>query len=146
MSTQLVTSTTFVAQTCCVCGVVFALNRQHYDGLQDNKKGFYCPNGHSLAFQGKPLDEQLSESKRRIEQLRKSLDMADRAEAEARRDLKQRDRSLAATRGQVTKLRKRAQAGLCPYCSRHFEQLERHVCDKHKDQQLPGETGEPAHA
>lgn len=143
MSTLLVTSTAFVAQTCCVCGVVFALNRDHYDGLQGNKKGFYCPNGHSLVFQGKTLDEQLAEAKQRAERLSKRLDLAERMESEARQTIRQRDRSLAATRGQVTKLRKRAQAGLCPYCSRHFEQLERHVCNKHKDQPLPGESAEP---
>lgn len=146
MATQLVTSTTFVAQTCCVCGVMFALNRDHYNGLRDTRKNFYCPNGHSLEFKGKSLDEQLAEEKRRVEQLRRSLDLADRTEAEIRRQLKQRDRSLAATRGQVTKLRKRAQAGLCPYCSRHFEALERHICDKHKDQPLPGETEQPSGA
>lgn len=143
MTVELVSSTTFVAMTCGECGCVFALSKDHHESLVANKHTFYCPNGHARVFLGKALRDQLAEAQQRSERLSKRLDLAERMESEARRTIKQRDRSLAATRGQVTKLRKRAQAGLCPYCNRHFEALERHVCAKHKDQPLPGESAEP---
>lgn len=38
-----------------------------------------------------------------------------------------------AYKGNVTKLKKRASAGLCPCCNRHFTNLQRHIASKHPD-------------
>lgn len=80
MAVELVSSTTFEAINCGECGVVFALTKPHYESLVANKHTFYCPNGHPRVFLGKSIKAQLAEEQRRVEQLRKSLDLADRTE------------------------------------------------------------------
>jgi hypothetical protein len=53
---------------------------------------------------------------------------------QATRDLLQaEERSHVSTKGQLTKARNRAKAGLCPCCNRHFTNVERHVKSKHPD-------------
>lgn len=124
------------AMDCPFCAVVFAIpDRLNKERVEDGKT-FYCPNGHSMSYSGE------------IYELRASLKKAeaDRAWHERRTQQAIEDeaaarRSLSATRGQVTKLRKRAVAGACPFgCHRHFVNLERHVANKHPDQALEGES------
>jgi hypothetical protein len=43
------------------------------------------------------------------------------------------ERSAAAAKGNVTKLRKRAAAGVCPCCNRTFLALQKHMAHKHPD-------------
>jgi len=38
-----------------------------------------------------------------------------------------------AAKGQLTKLKKRIDNGTCPYCNRHFENVQRHISCKHKE-------------
>lgn len=40
---------------------------------------------------------------------------------------------MHAARGQVTRLKNRAAAGVCPCCNRTFHQLVRHMAAKHPD-------------
>jgi len=49
---------------------------------------------------------------------------------------KQRDqmeRSRAAYKGELTKVRKTIHAGRCPWCRRSFKRLEAHMAAKHPD-------------
>ena len=41
------------------------------------------------------------------------------------------ERSASARKGQITKLKKRAAAGVCPCCNRSFENLRRHIDSQH---------------
>lgn len=43
------------------------------------------------------------------------------------------ERSASAYKGRVTRLKNRAAAGICPCCTRHFENLHRHMSTKHPD-------------
>ncbi len=108
--------------TCWVCGIDFAMPEVIERKRQEDGKGFYCPNGDLISY-GPSLLEQ--EKKRR-----------QAAEARATHESDQRkaaERSAAAARGQVTKLKNRAAAGICPCCKRHFVNLERHMGTKHPD-------------
>lgn len=42
-------------------------------------------------------------------------------------------RALRATKGRLTKTKKRIANGVCPCCNRHFVNLERHMTGKHPD-------------
>jgi len=43
------------------------------------------------------------------------------------------DTSSSVTTWQLTKVRNRIRAGICPFCTRHFTDLERHVASKHPE-------------
>ena len=127
MSTLSIT-TKLTTITCCTCAITFAVPDEWEARRREDHKGFFCPNGHSLTFTGKTeaenLREQLDAEKARAEFWRKERDRnAQRADAA--------DRRAAAARGQVTKLKNRAAAGVCPCCNRSFVQLERHMSTKH---------------
>lgn len=121
---------------CPVCGVVFGVTDEFVDCRRKDGASFYCPNAHSMSYGESALDKaqrDAARAKARADQLAAARD-------DERRRREQVERSLAATRGQVTKLRKRAQAGVCPCCTRHFADLQRHMASKHPDIVLEGET------
>jgi hypothetical protein len=121
---------------CAHCGVLFGISTQLEKRRRDDGEGFYCPNGHANEFK----DNELDKAKKRIaklEEIAKARDVWLREERDRREAV---ERSLAATRGAVTKLRQKTDAGLCPYgCRRHFTNLERHIATKHKDELLEPE-------
>lgn len=112
---------TLNAVTCVTCGVVFGLSTEHQRGLRDSRRTFYCPAGHFLAFNGKTeaekLRDQLVATEKRLQYARDDRDAA--------------DRRASAARGQMTKLKKRAHAGVCLHCNRTFSQLAKHMATKH---------------
>lgn len=121
----------------CWCGTRHAVpselhdfqRRQHRDGVSDRDiQNIYCPLGHIHIPAGEgdaaKLRRELEQERQKAAQRLAQLDQ-ERAERGAV------ERSLIATKGQVTKLRKRAQGGACPCCKRTFVQLARHVASKH---------------
>jgi len=108
----------------CTCGVLFAAPRHMLDTRREDGELFYCPNGHSLSYDG-----EISRLKRDFK------DAKDRAARErALRD--QTEASLRATKGVVTKQRnklERVSKGVCPCCNRSFSDLKRHMKTKHPD-------------
>lgn len=113
---------TLISKTCSECGIAYGVpdyfNRQK---LRD-KTTFYCPNGHARVY---------CESTE--ERLRKQIADAESATKAERERADRLDRQLIANKGQLTKMRKRATAGVCPVkdCRRHFTNLERHMGTKH---------------
>jgi len=109
-------------ESCCVCGIQFAMPTNfRRKRLDDHQERFWCPNGHSLHFIG------MTEAER----LQGELEDARRANRDTRRELAYERRSHAATKGKVTTLRKRAEAGVCAYCRRTFQNYARHMETKH---------------
>ena len=115
---------TLVVEECGECGVLFALpNNLRRRALEDHTRYLWCPNGHSLVFKGK------TEAQKLQERLDAERERSGRLAAE--RD--QTAACLRATRGVVTRMKKRASAGVCPGCNRSFENLARHMASKHPD-------------
>lgn len=118
--------------TTCWCGIAQAIPDDLYRWAQQNhNREVWCPLGHKWVVAGETEAQKLQ---RQLNWERDRL-------ASTRADLDQTQRSLSATRGVVTKLRKRATAGLCPFgCRRHFVQLERHVERMHPGAAFDAET------
>lgn len=96
---------------------------------QNASVSFYCPLGHSNVYRESEADRYRREAERLKQQMARKDD-----ELRAERERTDRERrSAAAYRGQVTKLRTRAKAGVCPCCTRHFSNVERHMASKHPD-------------
>jgi hypothetical protein len=127
-----ITRTVVLIDTSCVnCGIAFAVPDWWIQARRDDGKDFWCPNGHRLHFGQNTLEQRLA----RAEQAR------DAARAHARAVQDQNDaerRAHAATKGQLTKTRKRVAAGVCPCCNRSFQNLRRHMAGQHPDYATAG--------
>jgi hypothetical protein len=114
---------------CFSCHVTYAIPESFYQAARKhneraNPSNYWqicCPFGHSWHYTGLNREQKLER------QLEGQRDETARVRAE--RD--QAKASAAAQKGVATKLKKRAAAGLCPHCNRHFKDLERHVKGQH---------------
>lgn len=124
-------SVTLVTEECCNCGVLFAVTTtfQRYC-MNDHDKWFYCPNGHHIHFLGKTREQKAKDRAAELERRLASREEDLRAER-MRRD--EERRRHAATKGQLTKARKRADAGVCQHCNRTFANVGRHVAHMHPE-------------
>ena len=105
--------------TSCWCGINLAIPHDLYAFANRHKNhSVYCPLGHTFVFSN-TIEEQLERERQR---LRATKDL-----------LAAEERSHAATRGQITKLKKRVHAGVCPCCKRTFQNVARHMTAKHPD-------------
>ncbi len=113
--------------SCYTCGVRFGIGEDLYRRVVKRKEGsVYCPScGNRTCWTGK-TDEQ-----KKIEQLENKLKWEMEQVERKNRYLEDAKNSLRSTKGVVTKLKKRASAGVCPCCNRTFKQLAQHMENKH---------------
>lgn len=104
---------------CGACGVVFGITEDMENRRRQDKKAFYCPNGHSLSFKGKSDTEKLKDVQARELALRDQLSASIR-EGELTRQALLRDRQ-------------RFLNGVCVCCNRSFENVRRHMTSQHPD-------------
>jgi hypothetical protein len=117
---------------CGECRLRFMVPESFWQHCQDDARNwFYCPNGHQQHF----VSDANNPAALRRERDRLKQEQAWYAEqlSDERRGRKMAERQVSAARGQITKLRKRAGAGLCPCCNRSFRQLSLHMKHKHPD-------------
>ena len=118
---------TLVVKDCPVCGMNYAIPRtlDHYKWSlpQGHKeKGWYCPNGHYLVHRA-----------REVERLRERVDQLEKNKRHLQDKAEHFERSAAASRGHLTKLKKRVANGVCPECHRTFAHLAHHMQKEHPD-------------
>lgn len=112
----------WVEMACGECGLYFCVPSQWQKERVETGKEWHCPNGHTRVYR---------ESE--AERLRKQL-AAKEAELSCERNrVALRDRQLAAARGQATRLKNRIGNGVCPCCTRSFQNLRRHMVNQHPD-------------
>jgi hypothetical protein len=123
MATMMYTGTLLIEE--CWCGIQHAIPSQLQKQAAEKGAGVYCPLGHRWFY-----SETVQHKLERERQARIAAEQRTRATREL---LHAEERSHAATRGHLTRHRKRAHAGVCPVhgCKRHFKDLERHMASKH---------------
>lgn len=113
--------------TCCSCGIMFAMPEHFQRKRREDQKTFYCPNGHSLSYTEstvKKLERQLAQERQRLDQAMMDVEM-------------QRSRAVTAEKGKaivsgkLKKVKDRVKNGVCPECNRYFANLHRHMECKH---------------
>ena len=124
------TETNEYRRLCCSeCGVVYFFPDKWSETASREGKSWQCPNGHGQCYRESGYD------KLRRERDRLKQEVA-RAEDDAHQNLElalHHERSAAAYKGQVTKIKKRTKAGVCACCNRTFQNLARHMQSKHPD-------------
>ena len=124
MSPRTMTYSETLTVTSCWCGIPLAIPDNLYRWMQKSpKNSCYCPQGHTFIFSN-TLEEKLEAERAEAKKLRQRI--------EATRDLLHaEERSHTATKGHLTRVKKRVHRGVCPHCNRHFADLERHMGSKH---------------
>jgi hypothetical protein len=112
---------------CSTCAVVYFFPEKWCDQAQKEGKSWQCPNGHGQWFGEAEIDR----IRRERDLAKQRLAQKDDAIAEQRAAKEAAERSAAAYRGQITKIKKRAGKGTCPCCNRHFTNLQRHMETQH---------------
>jgi hypothetical protein len=111
---------------CIACGVLFGIEQHHNDQLRESHKAFYCPNGHSMVYGGES-------NKTKAERLEWQLKQNEESLARALSDGRTYRNEAFTQREKRLKLEKRIKNGVCPHCTRSFQNLKRHIACKHKD-------------
>jgi len=121
-----------VTETCCNCGMLFAMTADFqaelYKGKTERERSFYCPAGHSQHYLGKSEAQVLKEQ---LETERRARQRAEQRVAEVRDEVEHERHRADGYKGYAVRLRKRTAAGVCPCCNRSFENLRRHMSTKH---------------
>lgn len=116
-------SESHVAETCLTCGISFWVPLDWQKLRVKNQKFFYCPNGHQQRYCGKTEEEELRQENERLQ-----------SKAERLRDtLNATERSRAAQKGHLTRIKNRIANGVCPCCNRQFPNLRDHMDTKHPE-------------
>ncbi len=116
----------FALETCCNCGVAFAIPQGLQAQLRANGNSFYCPNGHSQQY-----------TVTTVQKLERQLAAANQATEVERRQRIEAERLAHKIEGQRRKLAKRISGGVCPCCNRTFQNLMDHMKTQHKGFGLP---------
>lgn len=135
--------TSFITHTCAEhgCGIVFAVEDGFDSRRREDHRTFYCPNGHTLSYRGKTEEQKQRE---RADRLQKQVEQREADLRFEQRRLDNERRAHAATKGQLTKTRKRVANGVCPCCNRSFADLGRHMAHQHPEYAEGQPVAEPA--
>ena len=109
---------------CPACGVIYGITEEFARMKQAAGESYVCPNGHRLSWK----DSEADVLRRHLASANQDAEWYKARHAEA-------EGSLRATRGVVTKLKKKVQAGVCPVddCRRNFVNVGSHVRRMHPD-------------
>lgn len=125
--TQVITEK-FHIVSCYTCGCRFGIGGQLHRRVVEKAQGHvYCP----ACGKGTAWCE--SQEQKEIAQLKKKLQWEAKECARQMRLRDSAEASLRATKGSLTKLRKRVGVGTCPCCKRTFKQLKAHMESQHPE-------------
>lgn len=118
----------FHVVACYVCGIPFGITSELYRRVVTDAIGsISCP------ACGKLTCWRESDDQKKIKELQKKLEW-EVSEVTRQKGIREvAEKSLIATKGQLTKIKKRASAGTCPCCHRTFKQLTEHMKCKHPE-------------
>lgn len=114
----------FVICECISCGARFVVSSTVIENQRKNGGFHYCPAGHAQGW-----NKDGSEN----EKLRRERDRLQQQIAQRDDEIREMNEHLEKERRKAARLAKRAAAGICSCCNRHFENLERHMKNKHSN-------------
>lgn len=115
---------------CTTCGMPFCVP---HDFDQRNRtlsnRKWFCPQGHHNYY-GESVKDKMQ---REVDAANARANLWRERSYEKDAQLQISKREHAATKGKLTKHKKRAAAGVCPCCNRTFKQLAAHMKQQHPD-------------
>lgn len=125
--TQVFEGVRYTGITCGKCSIRFFVTEKYQSELAATKDTFYCPNGHPRAY----VESTEEKLRRERDQLKQRLAEWQDAENDQRLAREAAERSAAARKGVITRMKKRTAAGKCPCCRRNFAALAQHMAHMH---------------
>lgn len=125
---------TLKAETCCSCGVTFAMPADLMRNRREDQRQFYCPNGHGQSYiesEAYKLRQQLAAKEREVLAAKSRAETEERWRRDAEQERARAERSVRGHKAVVTRMKKRVAAGSCPCCSKKFKNLEEHMKAEH---------------
>lgn len=101
------------------CGLEFAMTRSFYDYTKREGVGWYCPRGHSRRWADNTASQKLRKAEAR------NVHLSDQLEA-TNRELEQHRQTIVRDRHRIAN-------GVCPCCTRSFDNVRRHITSQHPD-------------
>lgn len=138
----------------CRCGEKNAMSHETNRLLRRTNQTFFCLHGHPSCYPvGDTQEDILRRERDRLkQQMAEKDDEVRRWQATANDQCRQKNafaekaeherRRANGYKGHAAKITKRAKAGVCPCCNRHFTALERHMATKHPE--FTPDVAEPA--
>jgi hypothetical protein len=120
---------TMVDQECWVCGLPFGMPTHYRDEARSKSHTIYCPRGCKLSLG----ESEAAKLRQQLENRDRELEYQEKATKRANQRVTKERRSHAATKGLLTKTKKRVSNGVCPCCKRSFQQLARHMKGQHPE-------------
>lgn len=117
-------------ETCCNCGISFAMAVDFYNMRREDHGTFYCPKGHPQFYTGKSDSEKLKDEISKLEQRNINLDHVINNK---NHQILQLNYSVRAQKAAKTKILNRVKNGVCPCCNRTFKNLQNHFKSKHPE-------------
>lgn len=117
------TTSKMITVGCYKCGVLFGMPDELDNKFRQTHEMFCCPFGHQQHYLGETREEAL----------KRQLQQSEARCSHTEDQLESTQNSLRSTRGVVTRIKNRVKRGVCPFCNRHFENVERHMKAKHSD-------------
>jgi uncharacterized protein with PIN domain len=116
---------------CITCKCEIYLPDELYNAAKRGRGSvaFYCGFGHAQVFAEGETDLEIMTRERN--RLRQRLAERDDAILHQRNLREATERKLLATRGVITRIKKRVGHGVCPCCNRTFGDLSRHMKTNH---------------
>lgn len=106
------------------CGHTILMTREHYDACKADGRTWFCTVcGCSRVFVGET----------EAAKLRRERDAALQREETLRFERDQARLALVKKSKEAQRLKKRVAAGVCPCCTRSFQNLRRHMATKHPE-------------
>ncbi len=118
---------------CSSCGIGFGVPTDYEYQRRQDRATFHCPSGHRQWFPGKT-------SEARIEELKAQIAGKDDLLQSTRAERDKQWRLRRAAEGKARAVKRRVAAGVCPCCTRTFQNLAAHMKCKHPG--FPQETSE----
>jgi hypothetical protein len=113
---------------CAACSVDFGIGDDFMARRRKDHGVFYCPNGHQNYYSGDNAEEAAKKEAERLARVADSL----RASNALLRDQRAAARRQAtAYKGVATRVKNRADKGVCQHCNRSFSNVARHVAHMH---------------
>lgn len=114
----------FETEQCLTCGVVYTVPVAMMQQQRRYGEYHYCPSGHQQGWaKGDPEFETVRFERDRLKQQLAQKDDEIRSE---------QAKHATAVR-EIARIKKRANAGLCPCCNRTFQDVVRHMKQKHPE-------------
>lgn len=113
----------FTVEHCYKCQVSFAMTSDFQQMRRKDRQTFYCPAGHGQVYMGETEESKLKRELERKEQM---------LAAEQARAAKS-EQSLSQVSKAHRKMRERVMNGVCPCCTRTFQNLMSHMKSEHPD-------------